>query len=320
MYGSSRLMVKTRWSALPTKNLLTLEGVTKEELKEILDLAQDYPLERAGASLVGRTVCLAFFEASTRTAVSFELAAKRVGADVVSLSEKGSAIQKGECLLDTVVTLDALRADAIVIRHPSAGAAALAARYTDAAVVNAGDGRSQHPTQALIDLYALSDYLGGFEELVGRRVAVVGDILHSRVARSVIPAFSAAGMEVALVAPGTLLPDETGAWGLPILPTVDDALSWGAEVLYALRLQKERMSGARIPSAAEYARYYGVAKRHLEAGALVMHPGPVNRGVEIQGDVVLSSSSLIPTQVASGVAVRSAVLALAVGTTQKVAA
>jgi len=305
---------------LPVKNFLTLEGVTKEELKDILDLARDHALERTRAALVGRTVCLAFFEPSTRTAASFELAAKRAGADVISLSEKGSAIQKGESLLDTIVTLDALGADAIVIRHPSAGAAALAARYTDAAIVNAGDGRGQHPTQALLDLYALSGNLGGFDELAGRRVAVVGDILHSRVARSIIPAFSAAGMEVALVAPETLLPHEVRAWGLPILSTVDDALSWGAEVLYALRLQKERMSGARIPSVAEYARYYGVAKRHLEAGALVMHPGPVNRGVEMQGDVVLSDSSLIPTQVASGVTVRSAVLAFAVGVPQRVVA
>ena len=305
---------------MPVKNFLTLEGVTKEELKDILDLARDHALERVRAALVGRTVCLAFFEPSTRTAASFELAAKRAGADVISLSEKGSAIQKGESLLDTVVTLDALGADAVVIRHPSAGAAALAARYTDAAIVNAGDGRGQHPTQALLDLYALSGNLGGFDELAGRRVAIVGDILHSRVARSIIPAFSAAGMEVALVAPETLLPHEARAWGLPILSTVDDALSWGAEVLYALRLQKERMSGARIPSVAEYARYYGVAKRHLEAGALVMHPGPVNRGVEMQGDVVLSDSSLIPTQVASGVTVRSAVLAFAVGVPQRVVA
>src|SRR5918998_3314484 len=184
-------------SALQIKNFLTLEDVSRDELREVLDLARTYEAGHMVPALAGRTVCLAFFEASTRTAVSFELAAKRVGADVVSLSEKGSAIQKGESLLDTVVTLDALRADAIVIRHPSAGAAALAARYTDAAVVNAGDGRSQHPTQALIDLYALSGYLGGFEELAGRRVAIVGDILHSRVARSIIPAFSAAGMEVA---------------------------------------------------------------------------------------------------------------------------
>jgi aspartate carbamoyltransferase catalytic subunit len=302
------------------KSFLTLESVRREELKEILDLARDQASGRAGRPLVGRTVCLAFFEASTRTAVSFELAARRTGADVISISDKGSAIQKGESLLDTVVTLDALGADAIVIRHPSVGAACLAARYARTAVVNAGDGRGQHPTQALLDLYTLSNAWGGFDELAGRKVAVVGDILHSRVARSVIPAFRAAGTEVALVAPDTLLPREAGAWGLPILPSVDDALGWGADALYALRLQKERMTGALIPSVAEYVRYYGLAKRHLETGVLVMHPGPVNRGVEISGDAVLSDASLIPDQVASGVAVRSAVLALATGAAQKVAA
>jgi aspartate carbamoyltransferase catalytic subunit len=293
-------------------------------LREILDLALEHAAgfagQRAGRTLAGRTVCLAFFEASTRTAVSFELAARRAGADVISISEKGSAIQKGESLLDTVVTLDALGADAIVIRYPSAGAARLAAHYTRAAVVNAGDGRGQHPTQALLDLYALSSAWGGFDELRGRKVAIIGDILHSRVARSVIPAFRAAGMEVALVAPATLLPRETGAWGLPILYSTDAALDWGAEVLYALRLQKERMTGALIPSVAEYARYYGVAERHLEDGTLVMHPGPVNRGVEIQGDAVLSGSSLIPHQVAAGIAVRSAILTLATGAAQKAAA
>jgi aspartate carbamoyltransferase catalytic subunit len=305
---------------LPVRNFLTLEGVGREEIKEILDLALEHTAGRAGHPLTGRTICLAFFEASTRTAISFELAARRAGADVVSISEKGSAIQKGESLLDTVVTLDRLGADAIVIRHPSAGAARLAARHTGAAVVNAGDGRGQHPTQALLDLYALSKAWGGFDALSDRRVAVVCDVLHSRVARSVIPAFRAANMEVALVAPDTLLPREAGAWGLPILPSVDKALAWGADVLYALRLQKERMTGARIPSVTEYARYYGVAQHHLRAGAIVMHPGPVNRGVEISGDVVLSGSSLIPEQVASGVAVRSAILALATGAAQKAAA
>ena len=302
------------------RNLLTLEGVKREELKEVLDLAGDLATGRPERTLSGKAVCLAFYEASTRTAVSFELAARRAGADVISISEKGSAIQKGESLIDTVITLDALGADAIVIRHPSAGAATLAARHAEAAVVNAGDGRGQHPTQALLDLYALSNALGDFDELVGRKIAIVGDVLHSRVARSVVPAFSASGMDVYLVAPETLLPREAEAWGLPVLPSVDDALEWGAEVLYALRLQEERMTGTLIPSVAEYHRYYGIAERHLQAGALVMHPGPVNRGVEISGDVVLSSSSLIADQVASAVAVRSAVLALATGAVQKVVA
>jgi aspartate carbamoyltransferase catalytic subunit len=302
---------------LHSRDFLTLEGVSREDLREVMDLAGSYTAGHDGSSLAGRTVCLAFFEASTRTAVSFELAARRAGADVISISEKGSAIQKGESLIDTVVTLDALGADAIVIRHPSAGAARLATRHTNAAVVNAGDGCGQHPSQALLDLYALSNALGDFDELFGRKVAIVGDVLHSRVARSVIPAFQAAGMEVALVAPDTLLPREAGAWGLPVLSSVDDALDWGADVLYTLRLQRERMPGARIPSVAEYGCYYGVEQRHLRNGVLIMHPGPVNRGVEISGDVVLSDSCLIPDQVASGVAIRSAVLALATGVARK---
>jgi aspartate carbamoyltransferase catalytic subunit len=303
-----------------TRNFLTLEDATREDLRSILDLARAHARRETGSPLTGKTVCLAFFEASTRTAVSFELAARRCGADVISLSEKGSAIAKGESLIDTVVTLDRLGADALVLRHPAAGAAALAARHTGAAVVNAGDGCGQHPTQALLDLYALSEAAGGFDELAGRRVAIVGDVLHSRVARSVIPAFQAAGMEVALVAPRTLLPQDSGAWGLPVLSSVDEALLWGAGVLYMLRLQNERMTGARVPSVAEYARFYGVSRRHLGNGVLVMHPGPVNRGVEISGDVVLDGSSLIPDQVAAGVHVRSAVLALATGAAHEVAA
>jgi len=305
---------------LETRNFLTLEDMEREELRAVLDLARAHAEGRLGSSLAGKTVCLAFFEASTRTAVSFELAARRCGADVISLSEKVSAIAKGESLVDTVVTLDRLGADAIVLRHPATGAGALAARHTAAAVVNAGDGCGQHPTQALLDLYALSEAYGGFDELVGRRVAVVGDILHSRVARSVIPAFTKARMEVALVAPRTLLPPAAGAWGLRILSSVDEALDWGAGVLYMLRLQRERMTGARVPSVAEYARYYGVARRHLENAVLIMHPGPVNRGVEISGDVVLDGASLIPDQVAAGTHVRSAVLTIATGAAHEVAA
>jgi aspartate carbamoyltransferase catalytic subunit len=305
---------------LETRSFLTLEDKSREELGEILGLAGAFAEGRVRDALAEKTVCLAFFEASTRTAVSFELAARRSGAHVISLSERGSAISKGESLIDTVVTLDRLGTDAIVLRHPAAGAAALASRHTSAPIINAGDGCGQHPTQALLDLYALGDALGGFELLAGRRVAIVGDILHSRVARSVIPGFLRAGMEVALVAPRTLMPPDAGAWGLPVLSSVDEAVEWGADVLYMLRLQKERMTGARIPSVAEYARFYGVARRHLKNGALVMHPGPVNRGVEISGDIVLDASSLIPDQVSAGVCVRSAVLALSTGALQKAAA
>jgi aspartate carbamoyltransferase catalytic subunit len=305
---------------LETRSFLSLKDTGREELREILDLAAAFANGHVTDALVHKTICLAFFEASTRTAVSFELAARRSGAHVISLSEQGSAISKGESLIDTIVTLDSLGADAIVLRHPAAGAAALASRHTSAPVINAGDGCGQHPTQALLDLYALTDTLGGFDELAGRRVAIVGDILHSRVARSVIPGFVRAGVEVSLVAPRTLLPPDAEAWELPILSSVDDAVRWGADVLYMLRLQKERMSGARIPSVAEYARFYGVSRRHLQNGVLVMHPGPVNRGVEISGDVVLDSSSLIPDQVAAGVCVRSAILALSTGAVQRAAA
>src|SRR5829696_1632986 len=303
-----------------TRNFLTLEDTTREDLRSILDLVRAHARGETGSPLAGKTVCLAFFEASTRTAVSFELAARRCGADVISLSEKGSAIAKGESLIDTVVTLDRLGADAIVLRHPAAGAAALASRHTSAPIINAGDGRGQHPTQALLDLCALQRSLGGFDELSRRRVAIIGDILHSRVARSVIPGFVQAGIDLALVAPGTLLPPDAGAWGLPVLSSVDEAVGWGAEVLYMLRLQRERMAGALIPSVAEYSRFYGVARRHLQNGALVMHPGPVNRGVAISGDVVLDSSSLMPDQVAAGVCVRSAVLTLSTGAISKAAA
>ncbi len=296
---------------------MSLDGISHDELRTILDLAGDQ--DRLTESLSGKTVCLAFFEPSTRTASSFELAARRSGADLISLSEGGSAICKGESLVDTVVTLSSLGADAVVIRHPAAGAAALAAQHTTAAVINAGDGRGQHPTQALLDLHALSETFGGLDELAGRRAVIVGDVLHSRVARSVIPALQAAGVEVALSAPPTLLPPDTAAWDLPILDSVDEALDWGADILYTLRLQKERMTGALIPSVAEYAARFAVARRHLRPGVVVMHPGPVNRGVEIAGDIVLDDASLISRQVASGVAVRAAVLALATGVVQEVA-
>ena len=301
-------------------HLLTMEGMSREELRRVLELARDFMDGETERPLEGKTVCLAFFESSTRTASSFELAARRAGADVISLSGKGSAISKGESLVDTVVTLSSLGADALVIRHPAAGAAALAACHTDAAVINAGDGCGQHPTQALLDLYALCESVGGFDELDGKKVAISGDILHSRVARSVIPAFQAAGMEVSLVAPLTLLPDVADAWNLPVLSSVDEALEWGAEALYLLRLQKERMAGARVPSVAEYAAYYGVSRRHLLPGVQVMHPGPVNRGVEIAGDVVFDGASLIPAQVAAGIAIRTAVLTLATSAVREVAA
>ncbi|TCJ17289.1 aspartate carbamoyltransferase catalytic subunit [Rubrobacter taiwanensis] len=304
---------------MSNRHLLSLENVSREELRSVLELAREVAAGSFERPLSGKTVFLAFFEPSTRTAASFELAARRAGADVISISTRGSSLEKGESLVDTVVTLDRLGADVLVVRHGAAGAAALAARHTGAAVINAGDGRGQHPTQALLDLYALSAALGGFGGLAGRKAAIIGDILHSRVARSVIPAFRAAGMEVALVAPPTLLPQEP-VWEAAVLESVDAALEWGAEVLYTLRLQRERMAGALIPSVQEYAARYGVQRRHLLPGVRVMHPGPVNRGVEIAGDVVLDEASLIPDQVAAGIHVRAAVLMQALGVGLEVAA
>ncbi len=296
---------------MTSKDLISLEGVSREELRETIERPREHAAGDAPGALEGRTVCTAFFEPSTRTASSFELAARRAGADVVSISGDGSSISKGETLVDTIVTLDRLGADAIVLRHPAAGAAALAAHHAEAGVGNAGDGRGQHPTQALLDLYALAEAEGGFEELEGRRAAVVGDVLHSRVARSVIPAFQAAGMEVAIAAPRTLLPhDAAGIWGCPVFGSVDETIEWGADTLYALRLQRERMASAEVPSVAEYAASFGVRREHLEHGTRLLHPGPVNRGVEVAGDVVLDERSLIREQVSAGMAVRSAVLEL----------
>jgi aspartate carbamoyltransferase catalytic subunit len=309
----------------PKRHLLSVADLTRDDVERLLGTARTFgaSLERHVKklpTLKGHLVVNLFYESSTRTSSSFELAAKRLSADTLTVKSAGSSVDKGESLKDTALTLGAYDPDVIVIRHPQIGAPQLVAGVTDAHVVNAGDGKHQHPTQALLDLYALSESLGAFEELAGRRVAIVGDILHSRVARSVIPGFMRAGMEVALVAPRTLLPPDAEAWGLPVLSSVDEAVHWGAEVLYMLRLQKERMTGARIPSVAEYARFYGVARRHLGNGMLVMHPGPVNRGVEISGDVVFDGSSLIPDQVAAGVCVRSAVLAIATGALQRAAA
>jgi aspartate carbamoyltransferase catalytic subunit len=303
------------------KDLISLHGASREELREIIERAREHAAGEAPGALEGRTVCLAFFEPSTRTASSFELAARRAGADVVSISGEGSSLSKGESLIDTVVTLDSLGADAIVLRHPAAGAASLAARHTEAALVNAGDGQGQHPTQALLDLYALAEAEGGFDELEGRRAVVIGDLLHSRVARSVIPAFKAAGMEVAIAGPRTLLPrDASDIWGCPVFDSLNGALDWGADTLYTLRLQRERMASAEVPSVAEYAASFGVTSEHLAHGVRLLHPGPVNRGVEVAGDVALGEHSLIRDQVAAGIHVRSAVLELFSGARRGAAA
>ncbi|HEY5143305.1 MAG TPA: aspartate carbamoyltransferase catalytic subunit [Solirubrobacteraceae bacterium] len=290
-------------------HLLSIEDLDREAIERICDRAasfaeaQERDIKKVPA-LRGRTVLNLFYEASTRTRSSFELAAKRLSADVVSFVASGSSVEKGESLKDTVLTLSAHRPDAIVIRCPWAGAPALLPRWTDAAIVNAGDGKHEHPTQALLDVYTLRRRLGS---LSGANIWIVGDVLHSRVARSNILAFRRMGAKVTLAGPPTLMPrDVQEAFGVEVRTTLDDLRE--ADVVYALRMQHERMQEAYVPSLREYASVYQIDGRRLGPRQLLMHPGPVNRGVELSGDVVDSPQSLILEQVAAGVVVRMAVL------------
>jgi len=290
-------------------HLLSIEDLDREAIERICDRAasfaeaQERDIKKVPA-LRGRTVLNLFYEASTRTRSSFELAAKRLSADVVTFVASGSSVEKGESLKDTVLTLSAHRPDAIVIRCPWAGAAALLPRWTDAAIVNAGDGKHEHPTQALLDVYTLRRRLGS---LSGANIWIVGDVLHSRVARSNILAFRRMGAKVTLAGPPTLMPrDVEQALGVEVRTTLDDLRE--ADVVYALRMQHERMQEAYVPSLREYASVYQIDGRRLGPRQLLMHPGPVNRGVELSGDVVDSPQSLILEQVAAGVVVRMAVL------------
>jgi aspartate carbamoyltransferase catalytic subunit len=244
-----------------------------------------------------------FYESSTRTSSSFELAAKRLSADVVNIKSSGSAVDKGESLKDTVHTLSAYDPAAIVIRSPHAGAAQLVAGWTDASVINAGDGKHEHPTQALLDVFTLRQRLGALD---GLNIWIVGDVLHSRVARSNILAFQRMGATVTVAGPPTLLPRNIEALGCTALPTL--ARLEEADVVYVLRMQNERMHAAYIPSIREYAQRYQVGLARLRPGQLLMHPGPVNRGVELSADAIDSGQALIGEQVKAGVAVRMAVL------------
>jgi aspartate carbamoyltransferase catalytic subunit len=256
-------------------------------------------------TLRGRTVVNLFLEPSTRTSTSFELAAKRLSADVVSIKGSGTSMDKGETLKDTILTLEAYDPDVFVIRHPQVGACAVAGRYTDAAVVNAGDGTGEHPTQALLDLYTVQRQVGSLD---GLHVAMVGDVLHSRVARSGIQAFRMMGARVTVVAPPTLVPRHLAeALGAEVSADIRDIVD--ADIVYVLRMQLERMgSGGFVPSLGEYARMYQVNHARLRPGQRVMHAGPVNRGVEISGAVVDDPESLIEAQAANGLVVRMAVL------------
>jgi aspartate carbamoyltransferase catalytic subunit len=290
------------------RHLLSIDDLDRDGIERIVERAASFA-EVAGReikkvpALRGRLVVNLFYEASTRTRSSFELAAKRLSADVLNLVASGSSVEKGESLRDTVATLSAYGPDAIVIRSPSAGAPRLLAGWTRASVVNAGDGKHQHPTQALLDCYALRARLGSID---GARIWIVGDVLHSRVARSCIQAFTMLGARVTVAGPPTLVPAELAALGCEVRHSLDELRE--ADVVYALRIQLERMRDSFVPSLREYAIRYQITPARLKPGQLLMHPGPVNRGVELSGDAIDSPQALIGAQVRAGVAVRMAVL------------
>jgi aspartate carbamoyltransferase catalytic subunit len=295
------------------RHLLAIEGLYPPEIEALLDLADSYVLlNRSGKTqrdlLRGRTLINLFYEDSTRTRTSFELAGKRLGADVINMSVSTSSVNKGETLLDTAATLNAMMCDLLVVRHSQSGAPNLLAQKVDAAVINAGDGTHEHPTQALLDALTIRRRKGKLQGLV---VAICGDILHSRVARSNIHLLSAMGSTVRVVGPPTLIPAEAARLGVEVFHDMNKGLE-GADVVMTLRVQRERMNGGLVPSAREYFRFYGLdfeKLSHAKPDAMVMHPGPMNRGVEIDSAVADDPvRSVIKEQVEMGVAVRMAVL------------
>jgi aspartate carbamoyltransferase catalytic subunit len=290
------------------RHLISIDDLDRPGIERILDRAESFA-EVSGReikkvpALRGRTIVNLFYEASTRTSSSFELAAKRLSADVVSVRSSGSSVEKGESLKDTVYTLSAYDPAAIVIRSPYAGAAQLVAGWTEAAVINAGDGKHEHPTQALLDVFTLRRRLGSLD---GLKIWIVGDVTHSRVARSDILAFTRMGAEVTVSGPPTLIPREIETLGCRATPTLERLHE--ADIVYVLRMQHERMTDSFVPSLREYAAQYQVNARRLRPEQLVMHPGPVNRGVELSAATIDSPQALIGDQVKAGVAVRMAVL------------
>jgi aspartate carbamoyltransferase catalytic subunit len=298
--------------AFPHRHLLGIEGLSRPDIEALLELAEEEvsvsrQVEKKKAVLRGRTQINLFFEPSTRTQSSFEIAGKRLGADVMNMSVANSSAKKGETLIDTAMTLNAMRPDILVVRHHAAGAVELLARKVECSVINAGDGPHEHPTQALLDALTIRRAKGGIEGLV---VAICGDILHSRVARSNMICLAALGARVRLVGPVTLIPPGVDSMGFEVFHDMRKGIA-GADIVMMLRLQRERMNGSYIPSAKEYFRYFGLDQEKLELAkpdALVMHPGPMNRGVEISTDVADGAQSLIREQVEMGVAVRMAVL------------
>ena len=299
------------------KHLLSMHDLTGDDVMRILDTAESFRevgtrVIKKVPALRGRTVVNFFLENSTRTRISFELAAKRLSADVINFSASGSSVAKGESLKDTALTLQAMGADAIVIRHSSSGSPLQLTRWVDGRVLNAGDGTHEHPTQALLDLYTMREKLGRLE---GLRVAIVGDVMHSRVARSLTFGLVMMGAEVTLVGPPTLIPPEAPAWGVQVSYDIDGLLP-KLDVCYMLRVQKERQRLEYFPSVREYARLFGLTSTRaatLPEHALIMHPGPMNRGVEIDSDVADQPESVIEEQVTNGIAIRMALLYLLLG-------
>ena len=297
---------------LNRRHLLGIEGLSREEIIGLLDLAEEFvdlnrQIEKKRTSLRGRTQINLFFESSTRTQSSFELAGKRLGADVMNMAVNSSAMKKGETLIDTAITLNAMHPDILVVRHHASGAVELLAQNVDASVIKAADGAHEHPTQALLDALTIRRNKGPIEGLI---VAICGDILHSRVARSNIYLLNALGARVRVVAPSTLLPAHVERLGVEVTRDMREGLH-NADIVMMLRLQRERMNGSFVPSTQEYFAYFGLDQKKLayaKPDALVMHPGPMNRGVEIDSAVADGAQSLIREQVEMGVAVRMAVL------------
>ncbi|WP_455482556.1 aspartate carbamoyltransferase catalytic subunit [Bartonella sp. B35(2025)] len=296
----------------PYQHLLGIKGLGVQDLTTLLDRAnanviQSKKIDKKKSTLYGRTQINLFFEASTRTQSSFELAGKRLGADVMNISISNSSVKKGETLIDTATTLNAMKPDILVIRHSHAGAAALLAQKVDCCVINAGDGAHEHPTQALLDALTIKRAKGHIE---GLTVAICGDILHSRVARSNILSLNTLGARVRAIAPSTLLPTGISDMGVEVFNTMKEGLK-DADVIMMLRLQHERMKGSFIPSIREYFHYFGLHKENLSYAkndCIILHPGPINRGIEIASDIADGPQSMIHTQVEMGIAVRMAVM------------
>ena len=302
-------------NGFPFRHLLGIEGLSPSDITEILDLADQYvtqnrQVDKKRSILSGRTQINLFFETSTRTRTSFELAGKRLGADVINMTATASAIKKGETLIDTAATLNAMHPDALVVRHPNSGAVALLSQKMDCSVINAGDGSHEHPTQALLDALTIRRRLG---HLHGLTVAICGDILHSRVARSNIMLLNIMGAQVRAIAPPTLLPGAMDRMGVEVFHDMTEGLR-DVDIVMMLRLQNERMNGAYVPSTREYYHFFGLDSAKLAKAkqeALIMHPGPMNRGVEIDSELADDiNRSVIREQVEMGVAVRMAVLDL----------